>query len=123
MMVLVYSPSIISANEIQKAVDIIKDRFSIFFIDDNNILFSTQTSQKHLRDLIKNNPLFLFYTKSVKDMNMTRTQTAEIILFLLTNANSGKGCDFQSELDNIYFTKNDIDIVYSTIFEIFKKLN
>lgn len=122
-MVLVYSPSIISANEIQKAVDIIKDRFSIFFIDDNNILFSTQTSQKHLRDLIKNNPLFLFYTKSVKDMNMTRTQTAEIILFLLTNANSGKGCDFQSELDNIYFTKNDIDIVYSTIFEIFKKLN
>lgn len=122
-MVLVYSPSIISANEIQKAVDIIKDRFSIFFIDDNNILFSTQTSQKHLRDLIKNNPLFLFYTKSVKDMNMTRTQTAEIILFIIKNANGGKGCDFQSELDNIYFTKNDIDIVYPTIFEIFKKLN
>lgn len=83
MMVLVYSPLIISANEIQKAVDIIKDRFSIFFIDDNNILFSTQTSQKHLRDLIKNNPIFLFYTKSVKDMNMSPTQTAEIILFLL----------------------------------------
>ena len=122
-MILVYSAFPFNYAKIQKAVDIIKDRFSIFFIDDNNILFSTQTSQKHLRDLIKNNPLFLFYTKSVKDMNMSRTQTAEIILFIIKNANGGKGCDFQSELDNIYFTKNDIDIVYPTIFEIFKKLN
>ena len=120
-MILIYSAFPFNHAKIQKAVDIIKDRFSIFFIDDNDIFLSTQTSQKHLRDLIKNNPLFLFNTKSVKDMNMSPTQTAEIILFIIKNANGGKGCDFQSELDNIYFTKNDIDIVYPTIFVIFKK--
>ena len=53
MMVLVYSPSIISANEIQKAVDIIKDRFSIFFIGDNNVFLSTQTSQESVTTSIK----------------------------------------------------------------------
>ena len=66
-MILVYSAFPFNHAKIQKAVDIIKDRFSIFFIDNNDIFLSTQTSQKHLRDLIKNNPI-LVLTADTKAM-------------------------------------------------------
>ena len=36
---------------------------------------------------------------------MTPTEIAELILFIIKNGNDGKGGDFQSEFDNIYFTK------------------
>lgn len=119
-MILIYAPSTISSDEIQKQIDTIKDRLSIFFVDDNNILFSTEANQKLLRELIINHSIYLFYTKSIKNMNMSPTEIAELILFIIKNGNDGKGGDFQSETDNIYFTKKDMDIIYPTIFNIFK---
>ena len=115
-MILIYAPSPINSDEIHKQIDTLKNKLSMFFVDDNDFLFSTEANQKLLRELIINHNLFFFYTHSIKDMNMTPTEVAELVLFLITKAN----CDFQSEIDNIYFTKKDMDIIYPTIFEIFK---
>ena len=81
----------------------------------NFFLFSTESNQKLLRELIINHKISLFYTNSINQMKFTPTEVCELIIFLLKN-----NCAFQSELDNLFFTNDNIDIVYPTIFDLFK---
>lgn len=114
-MILIYSQLPFNKKEIHKQIDLLKDRLFAFFIDDNFFLFSTESNQKLLRELIINHKITLFYTNSINQMKFTPTEICELIIFLLKN-----NCSFQSELDNLFFKEDNIDIVYPTIFEIFK---
>lgn len=84
------------------------------FVDDNSFIYSSETNQKLLREIIINHKVFLFYT-SIKQMGFTPTQISELIIFLLKN-----GCEFQSELENLYFKKSDLDTIYPKIFVTFR---
>lgn len=114
-MILIYSQLPFNKKEIHKQIDLLKDRLFVFFIDDNFFLFSTESNQKLLRELIINHEISLFYTNSINQMKFTPTEVCELIIFLLKN-----NCSFQSELDNLFFTNDNIDIVYPTIFDLFK---
>lgn len=115
-MIVIYSPIIFDDDKINSKINQLKDRLSIFFVDDNDFIYTTETNQKLLRELIINHQPNLFFTDSLKDIKFTPTEICELIIFLLKN-----NCDFQSESDNIYFTKKDIDIIYPNIFEYFRQ--
>ena len=92
----------------------------MFFVDDENFIYSSETNQKLLRDSILNYSVCLFYCHSIKDIVMSPTELSELIIFLLKNGNNGIGADVQFELEDIYFTTKDIDTVYPQIFEVFR---
>ena len=114
-MILIYSQLPFNKKEIHKQIDLIRNRLSAFFIDDNFFLFSTESNQKLLRELIINHKISMFYTNSIKQMEFSPTEICELIIFLLKN-----NCSFQSEQDNLFFKEDNIDIVYPTIFDLFK---
>lgn len=114
-MILIYSPFPLNENQIHNQMELFKDKLSMFFVDDNSFIYSSETNQKLLREIIINHKVFLFYTHSIKQMGFTPTQISELIIFLLKN-----GCEFQSELENLYFKKSDLDTIYPKIFEIFR---
>jgi hypothetical protein len=114
-MILIYPPSPIDQNKINNTIETLKDRLSPFFNDDD-FIFSTETNKKLLRDVLTTYKVFLFYTYSIKEIGLSPTEISEIIIFLLNNE-----CEFQSESDDLYLTKDQIDIVYPTVFEIVKE--
>jgi hypothetical protein len=113
-MILIYPSSPIDQNQIDNTIATLKDRLSPFFNDDD-FIFSTETNKKLLRDAIITYKVFLFYTYSIKEIGLSPTEISELIIFLLNN-----GCEFQSESDDLYLTKEQIDIVYPTVFEVFR---
>ena len=115
-MILIYPSSPIDKNKVDNTIQILKDRLSVFFIDDGDFSFSTEKNQYFLKKLILTYKVFLFYTFSIKEMGFSPTEISELITFLLKN-----GCDFQSESDNLYLSIDKIDIVYPTVFEIIRK--
>ena len=82
-MILIYSQLPFNKKEIYKQIDLLKDRLFAFFIDDNFFLFSTESNQKLLRELIINHKITLFYTTSINQMKFTQTEICELIIFLL----------------------------------------
>ena len=95
-MILIYvSPT--DKLKIQTTISILKEKLSVFFINDDDFIFSTETNQKSLREIILTNKVILFYTYSLKKMGISSTEISELIIFLLKN-----NCVFQSELDNLY---------------------
>lgn len=116
-MILCYIPNLIDTKEIDRRVDLLLYKFDIFFIEDDDIIISTETNQKLLRVIIIHYKPILFWINSIKELEITPTEICELIIFLLKN-----GCDFHSELDNLYFEKGKIDTVYPKVFEVVKKL-
>lgn len=114
-MILIYSNNPYDKDKIEKQKKILKERLNIFFVEDNHFLFSTETNQQLLRESILNHKVFLFYTHSIKEMKFSPTEISELIIFLLKNK-----IHFQSEVDNLYLSDDKIEIVYPTIFEVFK---
>lgn len=104
-MILIYSQLPFNKKEIHKQIDLIKNRLSAFFIEDDFFLFSTEFNQKLLRELIINHKITIFYTNSIKQMEFSPTEICELIIFLLKN-----NCSFQSELDNLFFKEDNIDM-------------
>ncbi len=72
----------VTADDIlSKQIDLLKDRLFGFFIDDNFFLYSTESNQKLLRELIINHKITLFYTNSINQMKFTPTEICELIIF------------------------------------------
>lgn len=117
MMILCYLPLNLSDTEKQKRIDFLIDKYQMFFIDESDIITSTETNGKNLRLILRKFHISLFWIHSLEEIPFTPTQISELILFSLNN-----GIDFHSQSDNLYFTKKDFDIVYPTIFEEFRKL-
>jgi len=115
-MILCYIPTSIDNKEIDRRVDLLLYKFDIFFIEDDDIITSTETNQKLLRVIVIHYKAILFWIHSIEEISFTPTEICELIIFILKN-----GCDFHSELDNLYFEKGEIDTVYPQIFEYFRK--
>ena len=115
IMILIYSQNPIIKDEIDNTLNQLKDKLSVFFVDDDDFIFSTETNHKLLRESIINHNVNLFYIHSIKQIGFSPTEICELIIFLLKN-----GIYFQSELDNLYLSEDNIDTVYPTIFEIFR---
>jgi hypothetical protein len=115
IMILIYSQNPINKDEIDNTINQLKDKLSLFFVDDDDFIFSTETNHKLLRELIINHNVNLFHIHSIKQIGFSPTEICELIIFLLKN-----GIYFQSELDNLYLSEDNIDTVYPTIFEIFR---
>lgn len=114
-MILIYSQNPIDKDKIDNTINQLKDKLYVFFIEDDDFIFSTETNHKLLRESIINHNIKLFYAYSIKQIGFSPTEICELIIFLLKNR-----INFQSELDNLYLSEDDIDTVYLTIFEIFR---
>lgn len=116
-MILCYLPPNISDDEKQKRIDFLVDKYMMFFIEESDVITSTETNGKTLRMILKKYHIKLFFVDSLEELPFSPTQLSELILFCITN-----GIDFQSKMDGLYFTNGDIELVYPKIFEVFRKL-
>ncbi|PHO09079.1 hypothetical protein CPG37_10805 [Malaciobacter canalis] len=116
-MILCYIPNNIDDKEIDRRVDLLLYKYDIFFIENDDIIISTETNQKLLRLILKESHIKLFWIYSLDEIPFTPTQISELILFCISN-----GIDFHSEMDKLYYTNGDIELVYPQIFEIFRDL-
>ena len=115
MMILCYLPQNTSDDEKHQRIDYLIDKYQMFFLSEEDIITSTETNQKSLRLILKKSNISLFWIKSLEEIPFTPTQISELILFCISN-----GIDFQSQIDNLYFTNGDIELVYPSIFEKFR---
>ena len=60
-MILIYSSIKEDQNKIDKTIEILKERLSIFFVETNDFIYTTETNQKLLRNSILNNNIILVY--------------------------------------------------------------
>lgn len=114
-MILCYLPPNISDEEKQKRIDFLVDKYMMFFIDESDVITSTETNGKTLRFLLKKFHIKLFWINSLEELPFSPTQLSELILYCISN-----GIDFHSEKDGLYFTNGDIELVYPKIFEVFR---
>lgn len=114
-MIFCYTPNGISDDDKQSIITHLLDKYVMFFIDENDIIFSTETNQKLLRLSLKKSNVSLLWINSLDEIPFTPTQISELILFCINNS-----IDVYSQMDNLYFTKTDFETVYPTIFEIFR---
>ena len=115
-MILCYNPPNISDTDKQKKIDYLLDKYMMFFVDVDDIIISTETNQKLLRLIIKESDIVLFWMDSLKDISLSPTEISELIIYCLKYE-----IDFHSQSDDLYFTPMDIDTVYPTIFEYYRK--
>ena len=115
-MILCYNPPNISDTDKQKRIDYLLDKYMMFFIEVDDIIISTETNQKLLRLIIKESDIILFWMDSLNDISLTPTEISELIIYCISN-----GIDFHSQSDDLYFTSTNIDTVYPTIFEYYRK--
>jgi len=119
-MILIHSSPPLDKVDTDRQKNLLKERLSPFFINDDDFMVSTETNLQLLKDIIINHKLYLFYVDSVQKLRLSPTEIIELITFLLINGNDGNGCEFQSEKEQLYFNKDNIDDVDSMISEIFK---
>ncbi len=112
-MILIYSSLPFDKMQYNNQRNLIKDRLSSFFIEDNDFIYSTESNVDLIKKLILNHKIFLFYTESINNMRFSQTKIIDLITYLLKNK-----CCFRSENDNLTFGNNDIDKVDSSISEI-----
>lgn len=117
-MILCYIPISIDEKEIDRRVGLLLYKYDIFFIEDDDIILTTETNQKLLRLILRKSNIKLFWLYSLDELPFTPTQISEIILYCINN-----NIDFHSEVDGLYFTNRDIELVYPSIFEKFRKQN
>ena len=116
-MILCYNPPNLSDIDKQKRIDFLIDKYMMFFIDESDVITSTETNQKLLRLILRKSHIKLFWINSLEDIPFSPTEISELILFCINN-----DIDFQSQIDGLYFTNGDIESVYPQIFERFKQL-
>ena len=114
-MILCYTPTSIDEKEIDRRVGLLLYKYDIFFIEDDDIILTTETNQKLLRLILRKSNIKLFWVYSLDELPFTPTQISEIILYCINN-----NIDFHSEVDRLYFTNRDIELVYPSIFEKFR---
>ena len=107
-MILIYSHHPLNENKKDKQRNLIKDRLSMFFIDDDDFLFSTESSPQLIKELITRHKIYLFFTESISSIWLQSDDLIEVIRHLLKN----KGC-FRSEIDNLSFCEEDVDKLVS----------
>jgi hypothetical protein len=113
-MILIYSsPS--NRKQIDNTIEMLKDKLSLFSIGDfNDFIYTTETNDKLLRDIIPNYNISLFYTiNPINEMGFSLTELISFIIYLLKN-----NCNFQSVSDDLYLSIDNIDNVVITITDI-----
>ena len=115
-MILIYSQLPFDKAHIDSQIDFLKDRFSMFFVDDNSFLYSTESNQQLLKELVVNHKVSLFYLHSIKEMVFSPMEIIGLITYLINI-----GCKFHSENENLYFSEDNIDEIESMVFESLKK--
>ena len=64
-MILTHSTLPFDKTQIGNQINLVRDQLSVFFVDDKDIIFSTETNLKLLKQIVINNNVFLFRTNSV----------------------------------------------------------
>ena len=114
-MILIYSQLPFDKSRIDNQRDILKKRYSIFFVDNDSFLYSTECNLNLLKDVIINHQISKVHSNSIKEINFTVSELSELITFSIQNGNNGKGSGFWFENEKLHFNKNNINDVQSTI--------
>ena len=109
-MILIYSKQPLSTDEKNKQRNLIEERLSPFFINDDDFVFSTESNPLLIKEVIRQQKVCLFFTKSTTTIGLKSDDLIEVISYLLKN----KGC-FWSEDENLTFGEGDIDILQNKI--------
>ena len=109
-MILIYSTQQLSADEKSRQRNLIEERLSPFFINDDDFVFSTETNPLLMKEVIRQLKVCLFFTKSITTIGFKSDDLIDVISYLLKS----KGC-FRSEDENLTFGEGDIDILQNKI--------
>ena len=109
-MILIYSKQPLSADEKNKQRNLIEERLSPFFINDDDFVFSTESNPHLIKEVIRQKNVYLFFTESITKIELKSDDLIDVISFLLKN----KGC-FWSEYENLTFGEGDINILQNKI--------
>ncbi len=109
-MILIYSKHPLSADEKNKQRNFIEERLSPFFINDDDFVFSTESNPLLIKVVIREQNVFLFFTKSITTIGLKSDDLIDVISYLLKS----KGC-FWSEDENLTFGEGDRDILQNKI--------
>ena len=109
-MILIYSKQPLSADEKYKQINLIEERLSPFFINDDDFVFSTESNPLLIKEVITQKSVCLFFTKSITSIGLKSDDLIDVISYLLKS----KGC-FWSENENLTFGEGDIDILQNKI--------
>ena len=115
-MILIYSSPPLDKDRFNQQRNLLKERLSPFFINDDDFIYSSETNLQLLKELIRNHKIFLFCTESVENMGLSPSEIIELITYLLKN-----GCSFRAEMDNLSFGETDFDKVDDAINSFFGK--
>jgi hypothetical protein len=111
-MILIYSNPF-DKKQIDDQINLLKERLSIFFINDDDFIYSTESNLNLLREIIINHKIKILYTNSIIDLGFSSSELSSFIIYLLKNS-----CDFQSESDDLYFSIDNIDDVVITVVDL-----
>lgn len=114
-MILIYSQLPFDKQHIDEQINLLKDRYSVFFVDDNSFLYSTESNQLLLKEIVINHNVGLFYLHSIKEMVFSVVEIIGLITYLVNN-----GCRFQTEKERLYFCEYNIDEIESMVSEFCK---
>jgi hypothetical protein len=114
-MILIYSQLPFDKSQIYKQRDFLKERLTMFLVDNDSFIFSTESNLTLLKELVINHKVSLFYANSIRDTSFTVSELSDLIKYLLINGNNGIGCKFRFETEKLYFNKNKIDSIESII--------
>lgn len=109
-MILIYSKQPLSTDEMNKQRNLIEERLSPFFINDDDFVFSTESNPLLIKEVIRRQKVCLFFTKSIATIGLKSDNLIDVISYLLKS----KGC-FWSEDENLTFDDGDIDILQNKI--------
>jgi hypothetical protein len=116
-MILIYSSPPLDKIQVDNQINILKDRLSPFFINEDDFLYSTESNLNLLREVILHHKVYLFFTESISMMGFSPMELSELITFMLKNQ-----CIFRSEMDNLSFSYDDVDKVNSIVSEVYGKI-
>jgi len=114
-MILIYSQLPFDKAQIYKQRDFLKERLTMFLVDNDSFIFSTESNLTLLKESVINHKVSLFYANSIRDTSFNVSELTELIRYLLKNGNNGIGCKFRFESEKFYFNRDHIDSVESTI--------
>lgn len=112
-MILIYSNNPLSTDEKYKQRNLIEERLSPFFINDDDFVFSTESNPLLIKEVIRQQKVCLFFTKSITTIGLKSDDLIDVISYLLKS----KGC-FWSEDENLTFGDGDIDILQNMIVNL-----
>jgi hypothetical protein len=116
-MILIYSQLPLDKAQIYKQRDFLKEQLTMFLVDNDSFIFSTESNLTLLKESIINHKVSLFYANSIRDTSFTVSELSELIRYSLINGNNGIGCKFRFETEKLYINRDNIDSVESLISE------